>query len=144
MHLQAKSSETLEHPSSVNFVPPQADSEGIRQVASRSRITHPVQITQPRQRSVRPPPSSYWGSTANFTVTTVPLHMHGPPPPEDAPAKTKLDYLHAQLNSIGTTSVVLDRFSLLGRNERRQGGVQSEFWPCVRFVFWFWRCRPNV
>lgn len=60
--------------------------------------------------------STYWATTVDFD---------GPLPTAAAPASSncKLDALHAQLNSISSDVAVLERFSLLGANQRRQGGA---------------------
>lgn len=74
------------------------------------------------------PPSAlatnvHWLTELDDTFNTTMGELDGTAPGAAAPAASKLDFLHAQLNSIGRSTPVLDRFVLLGNNQRRQGGV---------------------
>lgn len=66
--------------------------------------------------------NTHWDTDVNFMTTTADLSE--PPPDASAPTAARMQYLHAQLSSIGGKVVVLERFTLLGPNQRRQGGAQ--------------------
>lgn len=60
--------------------------------------------------------STYWATTVDFD---------GPLPRAATPASSRLDALHSQLDSIDSDVAVLDRYHLLGPNQRRQGGAAA-------------------
>ena len=66
--------------------------------------------------------NSYWDTDMHFVTTGANL---GGPPSASAPTAAKMQYLHVQLSSIDIETVVLERFTLLGPSQRRQGGAQT-------------------
>ena len=67
--------------------------------------------------------NSHWATEVSATFMGTMCTPDVPPPEPDAPAAKKLEFLHTQLNGIAKDAVILERFTLLGPNQRRQGGA---------------------
>ena len=99
----------------------------------RSNADDGVKLPAPAQVSSLVPTSSsipsalatnsHWATEMTATFTGTMCNPDVPPPDADAPATKKLDFLHAQLNGIPKNAVILERFTLLGPSQRRQGGA---------------------
>ena len=74
--------------------------------------------------------NSQWYTELSDTFMGTMCHPDMPSPEASALTTTKLDFLHAQLNGFTKDAVVLERFNLLGPNQRRQGGAQPGSTPC--------------
>lgn len=85
---------------------------------STTLLPHPTKAKQSQDGMSSA--NSHWETTMNFMASVVPLE--GPPPPDKAPVATKLRYLHAQLSSINSSTVVLKQYQLNGPHDRCQGG----------------------
>ena len=70
-----------------------------------------------------PATNSHWVTEFSTTFTGTMCTPDVPPPEPGAPAAKKLEFLHTQLNGIAKDAVILERFNLLGPNQRRQGGA---------------------
>ena len=68
--------------------------------------------------------NSHWATELSATYMGTMCQPDVPPPDPDAPATKKLKFLHTQLNGFANDAVILGRFTLLGPNQRRQGGAQ--------------------
>lgn len=73
--------------------------------------------------------NSQWYTELSDTFMGTMCHPDMPSPEASALTTTKLDFLHAQLNGFTKDAVVLERFNLLGPNQRRQGGAQPGAQP---------------
>lgn len=77
------------------------DSNGSAKAFSNRAIASPATA----DAVIPPAASTHWVLDVNFATTAV--NLSNGPPTSAAPANSKLDYLHAQLPSIGTGVVVL-------------------------------------
>ena len=73
--------------------------------------------------------NSHWATENSATFMGTMCQPDAPAPDRDAPAAKKLEFLHNQLNGMTKDAVILERFLLLGPNQRRQGGAH----PLLRF-----------
>lgn len=69
--------------------------------------------------------NSHWATELETTFMGTMCDVNSTPPHPSAPTARKLEFLQAQLNSLVKDAVILERFTLLGPNQRRQGGVRS-------------------
>ena len=67
--------------------------------------------------------NSHWATDVDTMFMGTMRRPDMPMPDPAAPAAKKLEFLHAQLDGISKEAVILERFTLLGPNQRRQGGA---------------------
>ena len=67
--------------------------------------------------------NSHWATELGDTFMGTICDPDVPPPGAGAPAAKKLEFVHAQLNGIAKDAIIFERFTLLGPNQRRQGGT---------------------